>query len=653
MSRLKSHFLPEFYINLKIYLYLVFLQQIARIYYIFSLKQYIGNDKTFDIFKVIIIGLQYDVIPSGLIFILLMLKASIFTVINYKTSFFKKFDYTIIMIFVSLILIANVLQIEFFKEFKDNFNETLFEFYFDDTEAIFSTIFKDISMILHVLFSVIIFFISWKVLYAINNRKLLFIRTSAFFLKTIGFLIVILAFIYINLTAKGGLFYTSIDMKDKFVTKNHLLNKCVLGCLPSLKKAIEVNLVLDKLKYKSIQYEQISFNEQLAFYNKHYKNKNYYYGSRHVDTKILYKNIKRQPKHIFFIIGESLDIWPLLKAYNAIKLYPNINKIMKTGFLLPASLPISDSTVFALNSISTNLPDFKVHLNYKMESYKMFFTAIVPEVEQFGYQTRFFFGGNLLWQNMGSFIKRQGFKKIYGAKHIAGSENKNEWGVDDELLFNFVIKKIKKYSKTFNLIMTTSNHPPYTINIGNIDKEKDRSLKSKISKYYKNNIDAKKVAHHWYNDKCIGKFIKILENKYNNVIFLITGDHFSKRHILNHPSLYEKSAIPIIIYSRSLLNTHNVPKYTSNNHLDIFKYFLYLASEEKRDFFYTNQYMTKNCINKWSAGNGLIISSNYILRINNNIRYTNVGSSIFSNCMDLQNLRKYYRYYKFVTYKYL
>ena len=92
--------------------------------------------------------------------------------------------------------------------------------------------------------------------------------------------------------------------------------------------------------------------------------------------------------------------------------------------------------------------------------------------------------------------------------------------------------------------MTTSNHPPYTINLSKLHFNINKNIIEILHKYKNKKMDIEKVGHHWYNDKCLGKFIKIIENKYKNSLFIITGDHFSKRHIKCNPSLYEKNCIP-------------------------------------------------------------------------------------------------------------
>ena len=350
--------------------------------------------------------------------------------------------------------------------------------------------------------------------------------------------------------------------------------------------------------------------------------------------------IKKKPQHIFFIVGESLDIWPLLKKYKKIRLYTEINKISKTSFFLNSFLPISNSTVFALSSISSGLPDFKTHLNYKIESKKIFISAISPFIKKFGYTSQFFFGGNLSWQNIGNFLKIQGFKKIYGAEDILNLRNENEWGVDDEILFNFVIKKIKKKRKTFNLIMTTSNHPPYTIILKKLNFLKNKLIQDHINKYGNQSTNPKKIGHHWYNDKCLGKFIKILKKKYTKSLFFITGDHFSKRHLIMDPSVYEKNAVPFFLCGKNIILNMNVPKYSNGNHLDLFATLSILVMDSNSYAYSNGNTLIQNYKCKSSFGNSILCFSNFFIDTR----------GVSSNIVDTQLLRKYYRYNNFIYY---
>ena len=199
--------------------------------------------------------------------------------------------------------------------------------------------------------------------------------------------------------------------------------------------------------------------------------------------------------------------------------------------------------------------------------------------------------------------------------------------------------------------MTTSNHPPYTINLSNLCFNKYKIIKYYIKQYSNNKIALEKIGHHWYNDICLSKFISILEKKYNNILFIITGDHFSKRHIKNNPSLYEKNSVPVILYSKSIFNNFNTPKYASGNHLDLSSTILSLLLKKKNKKYSIGKSLLENSIKKLSIGNNFFISSSYIVNIRKNYCKNLFYEYEFNCSFNIQNLRKYYNFYYFLSYR--
>ena len=152
MLKRKTNFFKEVEKDIKTWFHLVFVSEISRIYFIYSIKKYIAYFSFCELCKVLLAGLKYDVYTASFICVILTL----FISIPKHFSFFRSKIDTIRCImsffFVTIIILLNTLQIEFFKEFKSTFNETFFEFYFDDTKAIFSTILKDSSLLNHIFF---------------------------------------------------------------------------------------------------------------------------------------------------------------------------------------------------------------------------------------------------------------------------------------------------------------------------------------------------------------------------------------------------------------------------------------------------------------------------------------------------------------------
>jgi phosphoglycerol transferase MdoB-like AlkP superfamily enzyme len=227
-----------------------------------------------------------------------------------------------------------------------------------------------------------------------------------------------------------------------------------------------------------------------------------------------------------------------------------------------------------LNTFITGVLDARQHINYQKSARFPYPTALATQFKKLGFTPQFFYGGYLSWQHVGDFARAQDFAAVYGAAHIKNWQKTNEWGVDDRALFEFVAATIKAAkTPTFNLIMTTSNHPPFSI-----DLKREGFYKEKIEKllaqYPNTNTDVKELGHIWYADKTIGEFINKINAIDSTALFVITGDHFGRRHILPNPSSFEAAAVPLIIYGAKIKQYCNLHPckavcLTAGSHLDL------------------------------------------------------------------------------------
>src|SRR5204862_3901280 len=115
-------------------------------------------------------------------------------------------------------------------------------------------------------------------------------------------------------------------------------------------------------------------------------------------------------------------------------------------------------------AIISGLPYPNLPMNYEASLRGGVSTAIAPSFKRLGYRARFFYGGYLSWQRLGDFCREQGFDDVFGGDQMSAHITGNEWGVDDEVLFKFVQERTAQ-EPTFNVIMTTSYHPPYSVDL--------------------------------------------------------------------------------------------------------------------------------------------------------------------------------------------
>ena len=151
-----------------------------------------------------------------------------------------------------------------------------------------------------------------------------------------------------------------------------------------------------------------------------------------------------------------------------------------------------------------------------------------------GYQTSFIYGGYGTFDNMNAYFSANGFR-IVDRLDMPKPKFANIWGVSDEDLFaNAITELDKEYLQGkpfFSIIMSTSNHRPYTFpkGIPGIPEKGGRQ-------------DGVKYA-----DFAIGEFFKTAHSRpwFQNTLFIIAADHGAR--------VYGSADIPLHTYEIPVL----------------------------------------------------------------------------------------------------
>jgi phosphoglycerol transferase MdoB-like AlkP superfamily enzyme len=244
-------------------------------------------------------------------------------------------------------------------------------------------------------------------------------------------------------------------------------------------------------------------------------------------------------------------------------------------------------------------------------------TSAAPIFKQLGYRTRFFYGGYLSWQRIGEFCREQGFDEVFGGDQMLASSKSHEWGIEDEDLFRFVVQHTGT-EPTFNLIMSTSYHPPYSVDLGKkgFDAQLLRAdpLGARLT-----TEELRVLGHLWYSDKCVGDFVSAAETKLERPIFAITGDHYSrKQYVSARPThtLYESLAVPLVIYGPKALENMQRPPPLAGSHLDIVPTLINLAAPRGFEYHAFGRDLFDPSQAQAGFGCNAVMGPDFILKIN-------------------------------------
>lgn len=469
----------------------------------------------------------------------------------------------------ALIVLSFLFQtrIPYYKEFHNAFDPFIFNTMHDDVLAIADTAIKTygalwripLALFLGLLFSYLLFY--WlKIALLLNkfwvcaDRKILFAT------------IIFIPWFAVFMRYGGSLTYDgSIYWKNCARLSQHLLNEAVLDDVQALYKASRI------FKYFLKNTENMTsaqVREAAAVLT----------GKPYTENSILPLLEKKtkgfnyigKPRHIFVIVAETYMLWPLWDKYENLNIANGIKALSKekNALLIENFLPASNGTMFGLASVLLGLPELNLYTANRART--PYITALSVQLNKLGYENRFFYGGYPSWENVSELCLNQQFHKSYFMASFGNNLPHNAWGIEDKYFFNGIKEKFSDDKPSFNLILTSSNHPPYSIDM---DKEQDVPSAEYFAKILPENYPAKdefitKLRNFFYSDKHITAFIKDMYAKYPDSLFIMTGDHADRYTLNSSPQDFERRAVPLLLFGKGI-NKANFQGSYIGSHMDI------------------------------------------------------------------------------------
>jgi phosphoglycerol transferase MdoB-like AlkP superfamily enzyme len=374
--------------------------------------------------------------------------------------------------------------------------------------------------------------------------------------------------LFTTILARGGFQNSFIGPGNAIVTENPLLNQLVLNGLFTTVIDFKVE------KFSKIQelnpIEAISITRELIQYP----------GAVLEDSPypILRRTIPVKEKGKPDILLILLESWPakyVQKDFSGFidgrEITPHFNRIKEKGVYFPRFFANGGRTSNGLVSILTGIPDrpgmSMVHTKYSLNN----FTAIGNLLKSVGYETVFYYGGQMSFENLTPIIKHWGFDTIYDYTSFEKEKKyaKGVWGFNDADVYSQVVDdyKSKRYkSPRLTVCLTLSTHHPFQIPDKSFEifpptDEENRFINSMI-----------------YADHSIGTFMEEIEKlpEFDNTIVIFVSDHTSHRKL----NYFEDRNIPFLVYSPSKYKPSINPRISSQ--IDILPTILGMIGEEFR-----------------------------------------------------------------------
>ena len=260
---------------------------------------------------------------------------------------------------------------------------------------------------------------------------------------------------------------------------------------------------------------------------------------------------KRQ--NVLFITVESLSgqFLEYLGSKNG-KITPNLDTLVNKSLLFTNFYAVGTRTIWGLEAVALSAPPKPGQSVIKRPNSENMF-SMGQLFKTRGYDLKFIYGGSGYFDNMNYFFENNGYN-IIDQTDIPDREVTfaNAWGICDQDLFTRVLKESDlSYAagKPFlNLVMTTSNHRPFTYPEGVIDIPSGSGREGAVK----------------YCDYAIGEFIRKASKKpwFNNTLIVIMADHCAGSAGQTELPFMEYQ-IPLIVYNPTLVQPQRVDKLSS------------------------------------------------------------------------------------------
>lgn len=555
--------------DLKLFLFILGVICLFRSGFIGILHEYLSETTTGkDIFMSLYYGTRLSLKSAGIITLFSFISCTLASLIV-KSPKLENIRFGVGCFYITVLSILFQVRIPYYEQFHTAFSIFIFNILKDDTMALFYTLIQQYHLIARVAAALVVAgFLCWCLKLVLNIRTYRMPKFSTQHQRyafRIG-LVVSIALFIIFTRFGGSLTYGSgISWESAAKSKDEFLNEAILDDFQALYRAYSINAKMKSGKDLNITTEQIhEYGNYLAGHTLQTTNIEDFLKKEAQGAKI------KKPRHIFLILGESYAEWPLLPQYKDLNLANGLKGIIaqRNAVYVPAFLPASISTMPAVNSIVTGFPEINLSPNYQAESYKApYATSFAVQMKKLGYKTYFWYGGFSSWQRLEDFTLAQGFDRFLGCSDLQNQDG-NAWGSEDKYFLTAISNMIQDEEPTFHVILTTSNHPPYTVNLQNENFDGELINSGLPDKLKSDQEWIKKLGHFWYADKVLADFVQNVYKKYPDSLFIITGDHGDRVNLETNPALYERYAVPLVIYGQGVTK-ELLPNKTTGNHIDI------------------------------------------------------------------------------------
>lgn len=548
--------------------------------------EFSGNERydLVDLISAFFMGIRLDLVILGYI----QAPISIFFIVLYflrspkaynLTKYYLNYYFLLFYLTVSVLIISDFGYFSFFNE---HITLMVYGILDDDTAALWSTMQANYNIYL-ILISALIFIFTLELILKKKFSKELLIKEIK--IKPYLQLIILVLIIGVNIIIiRGtfGMFPLSKVIPDVSTNKfvNELSNNGAIAFIKATKlynksKSGEYDLI------KSTNYNG-KINEAFSVLSQKDLEKNNDFINYITYKTSKNEKIEKLKPHVVVVMVESFGLPIMEYQSQEFNILGRLKKHFEEDILFTNFISASNGTILSLEPLLLNItarPN-STSLGQSKYQYTSFEQAAAKVYQKAGYETRFIYGGDLKWRNVGKFMSYQGFEKQNGKIDIISSLNldpkssSHDWGVFDQYAYDYVIKTLKEAKKPqFIFLLTTNNHPPFTVPTEYKNKSLECSNDLKNCMIGDQNLIQKRLYDYQYAVDMAGRFMDDIKSSSlaDKSVVAITADNNTIEGCIRYKDqLATSKKIPFYLYAPASIKIKDVDTKIPASHKDIF-----------------------------------------------------------------------------------
>lgn len=227
--------------------------------------------------------------------------------------------------------------------------------------------------------------------------------------------------------------------------------------------------------------------------------------------------LNNQKPDIILIVLESFSGYLIGSLGGDSLVTPNINRYSKEGILFSGFYASGTRTDKAMPAILDGYPAQPAQSIIKEPKKSQTLPSLVKILNANGYNSGFWYGGEINFANFNSFVIGSGFRDIITKNNFDPKYYNSKWGVHDHVLFQALKDSLTKIKEPFlKVVLTLSSHEPFDVPMKPVFTGTD------IGTAYKNSV--------YYTDSTLGSFLDWAKKTdwWKNALIILVADHAAR-----------------------------------------------------------------------------------------------------------------------------